>query len=257
MTEYICSVKQSVAKSGPLSRDGKFMAELDIVKDLAKQALTIPTLTGDFDNSLWDRAQRLVRNVEHICRLPELGKTSLQIDRFSLYAATYFSDAGLARHLKTKETGGKSVISNTNGNDLLDFCTQIVEEKLEDAIDKTKIKKINRIITESCSRFTRMTEAMILSDARNLDDTGATGIFNEFRRFVSHGKGASDALKGWERKIDYGYWQARLKEGFRFEAVRKLAEQRLAAAEYFMNQLNVENTAQDLGELTIESLGEK
>ena len=94
---------------------------------------------------------------------------------------------------------------------------------------------------------------MILSDARNLDDTGAVGIFNEFRRFVSRGKSTSDALQGWKRKIDYGYWQARLKEDFRFDAVRKLAERRLAAAEYFMKQLKVENTAKDLEELSVDS----
>jgi hypothetical protein len=80
------------------------------------------------------------------------------------------------------------------------------------------------------------------------------GIFNEFRRYVVHGKGASDALQSWKRKIDYRYWDARLKESFRFESVRKLAAQRFTAAEYFMNQLAVENAARDLEELVIESL---
>ncbi len=229
------------------------MAELDIVRDLAKQALVIRTPASEHDNSLWDRAQRLVRNVEHICRLPELGKASMQIDSFCLYAATYFSDAGLAHQLRAKGSGAKLAISDANGNDLLDFSTQIVEEKLKTVVDETRIKRINRIITESCSCSSRRLEAMIFSDARNLDDTGAVGIFNEFRRFVSHGKSTSDALQGWKRKIDYGYWQARLKEDFRFEAVRKLAERRLAAAEYFMKQLKVENTAKDLEELSVDS----
>jgi hypothetical protein len=50
----------------------------------------------------------------------------------------------------------------------------------------------------------------------------------------------------WRKQIDYRYWQARLKDSFRFEDVRKLAEQRLAVAEQFMNQLQQETEARDL-----------
>jgi len=98
---------------------------------------------------------------------------------------------------------------------------------------------------------------MILSDARNLDDMGAMGIFNEFRRYIIGGKSICDALQSWKMKIDYRYWQARLKKSFRFESVRKLAEQRLSAAEHFMNQLEVETEAQDLNELIAESLAKR
>ncbi len=231
-----------------------FMSELDVVRDLAKQTLIIPTSTSDVDNSLWDRAQRLVHNAKHICQLPELAKAGLQIDRFCLITATYFSDAGIAGHLKAEETTATSALSNAKNDYLLDLCTKVVEEKLESCIDKARIKKINTIITESNGHFTKSTEAMILSDARNLDDMGATGIFNEFRRLASHGKGLCDALQSWKKKIDYRYWQARLKESFRFESVRKLAEQRLSAAEYFMNQLKVETDAQDLRELIIKKM---
>ena len=94
---------------------------------------------------------------------------------------------------------------------------------------------------------------MILSDARNLDDMGVVGIFSEFRRNVIEGKGVCDALQIWKRKVDYRYWQARLKESFRFEQVRKVAEQRLSAAECFMNQLKAEAEARDVERLTVDS----
>ena len=63
------------------------MSELDIIREIAQQVLVVPTLKGTKDNSLWDRTQRLVRNVEHICRLPEVAKLEAQIDRFCLIAA--------------------------------------------------------------------------------------------------------------------------------------------------------------------------
>ena len=101
---------------------------------------------------------------------------------------------------------------------------------------------------------TDLTEAKILSDSRNLDDMGAVGIYNEFRRDVIGGKGVSDIMESWKRKVDYRYWQARLKESFRFETVRKIAVQRFAATEYIMNQLKIENAAQDLEDVLLESL---
>ena len=61
-------------------------------------------------------------------------------------------------------------------------------------------------------------------------------------------------LESWRRKVDYRYWQARLKESYRFESVRMLAERRFGATEFFMNQLDVEHAARDLEELLLESM---
>lgn len=132
--------------------------------------------------------------------------------------------------------------------DLCNISTQTVSDNLADVITDTRIDKINRIITESFNRFTDVTEAKILSDGRGLEDLGVAGLLGEFRRQLMDGKGVSDVLESWKRKIEYGYWQARLKESFRFAAVRTIAKKRFAATERFMNQLATENTAGDLEE---------
>jgi len=231
------------------------MSEIDIIREIARQSLCVSTATGAADNWLWDRTQRLLRNVERICELPELAEANLPIDRFALVAAAYFCESGLGRYNEAEEMPSKPVLADIRFSDLLDFSTQIVTEKLTGKLAAAKINKINRIIVESGGNSTDMTEAMILSDARNLDDMGAMGMFNEFRRYAIQGKGASGALQSWQRKIDYRYWQARLKESFRFESVRVLAQRRHLAAEYFMNQLAIENSADDLEEIVMEVSG--
>lgn len=230
------------------------MSELDVIRDTAQQLLIVPTLSGEKDNFLLDRTQRIVRNVEHICRLPELTANNLLIDRFCLIAAAWFSDTGFAKYLDEQDLSSRIVLSDITAADIRDFSTQIVNDKLSGALNGQKIDKIDKIIIESSNRFTNMTEAMVLSDARNLDDIGAVGIFNEFRRYVVHGRGVADVLQSWKRKIDYQYWQARLKEGFRFDSVRQLAQQRFEAAQFFMNHLSDENNAKDIEELILETL---
>ena len=80
------------------------MSELDIIREIAQQVLVVPTLKGTKDNSLWDRTQRLVRNVEHICRLPEVAKTRIADRPLLPDRAAYFSDAGFAHYADAEDT---------------------------------------------------------------------------------------------------------------------------------------------------------
>ena len=98
---------------------------------------------------------------------------------------------------------------------------------------------------------------MVLSDGRGLEDLGAAGLLGGLRGQLIDGKSVSSMLESWKRKIEYGYWQARLKESFRFSAVRQIAEWRFAAVEQFMNQLATENTAVDMEKQLAEMLEKK
>lgn len=222
------------------------MSKLDDIQNHAEKALRVYTKAGGVDCFFWDRSQRLVRNIELICQLPDLATTNLQIDRFCLTTAAYFSVSGLAYSLNGESANHKSQSFNGNGNGFLKRSAEITAEKLDGLIEAGRIDKIANIITESENRFSNRTESMILSDARNLDDFGTIGIVNEFRQHARNGRGISDVLGIWQRKIEYGYWQARLKESFRFESVRKIAEQRFLATEHFMEQLEIENTSRDM-----------
>ncbi len=102
------------------------MSEIDIIREVARQVLMVPTLTGTPDNWLWDRAQRIVRNVEHICRLPELVKQDLAVDRFCLIGAAYFSDTGFARYSDAEDPSSRMVLADVTPTDLLDFSTELI-----------------------------------------------------------------------------------------------------------------------------------
>lgn len=232
------------------------MPEIDAVRKTAQQVLAIPTVTGKCDNWLWDRTQRVVRNVDHICRMSEISEANLAIDRFCLICAAYFSDSGFLHYSDPEEITSRVVLADLNVIDLRDFSVQVVGDNLAVVLSDAKIEKICKIIIESSNKFSEIIEAKILSDARSLDDMGAVGIFNEFRRHIVHGKGATDALNSWQRKVDYRYWEARLNESFRFESVRKIADRRFHSAEYFMKQLSIENSGKDLEEVAMESLDE-
>jgi len=230
------------------------MTQIDTIKEIAQRVLQFPTNVGMGNNWLWDRTVRIVGNAEIVCRMPEVAGANMAVDRFCLTAAAYFADTGFMNYIGIETIKAGLVLADINTNDLREFSTQIVFEQLGDVLDKSKLNKINRIISESNDRFSEMNEAMILSDARNLEDIGVIGVFNEFCACGVHGKGVCDVLESWKKKVDYRYWEARLKESFSFESVRKVAVRRFARAEELMNQLVVENSAKDIKEVTLESL---
>jgi hypothetical protein len=231
------------------------MSEIDVIKNIAAESLAVSSLSVETDCSLWDRAQRIARNVEHICRFPELVEGNLPVDRFCVQAAAYFSDAGFARYANAKDTNASAVLADLTVAELCQLSTKVVTDKLDGEVADGKIKKINKIIVEATTKNAKSAESRILSDARGLEDVGAVGIFNEFRKIVINGSGVSDALSGWKRKIDYRYWEIRLNESFCFESSAKIAKQRFAVAEKFMGQLAAEHTGRDLEEIVIESVG--
>lgn len=233
------------------------MPDLDTIQKIARKTLTLPALSGGPDNWLWDRSLRILRNTEHICRLPELAEKAIAIDRFCLAAAVYFADSGLVRFLKGQKASKQFVSADVTSSELCNLSTQTVSDVLADILSASRIDKINTIISESFNRFTDVTEGMILSDGRGLEELGAAGLIGGLREHFIHGKGVSEMLESWKRKVEYGYWQARLKESFRFEGVRRVAEQRFAAVEALMNQLAMENVAGDLEKELAQMLEKK
>lgn len=222
------------------------MSDIDLVKQIAEE-----TIAGS-SKWLWDRCRRIVRNCELICQLDEVAQANLPIEHFCLSAAAYFSDAGFIRFAESGKMANGVVLSEVNVHDLRKFSTQIVSDKLADTAAESKIDKINKIIIESSTSSSKLAEAKILSDGRGLEDMGAVGVFNEFRKYAFHGDGVGDSLIGWKRRVDYKYWQARLDESFSFESVAKIASRRFAAAETFMNQLGDENFGRDIEDLILE-----
>lgn len=229
------------------------VVQTERIGQLAEEVLTFPDLSGRTDRWLWERACRIARYTEAICKLPEIQNKGESIDLFCLLSAAYFSDAGLKLYIKARKISFTLAALELRGRELRNFSIQILKEKENDPILKGKIEPICRIILESENRMTRQIEAQILSDARGLDDIGIFGLLQDFRRCLAQGKGARALLEGWNRKIEYRYWEARLKEGFHFRSVRQIAQSRFEAAEKCIRQMRAEYSAGDLQNIPLES----
>ncbi|HUB26793.1 MAG TPA: hypothetical protein VL992_15315, partial [Tepidisphaeraceae bacterium] len=57
---------------------------------------------------------------------------------------------------------------------------------------------------------------------------GLIGLFNQAMLLGLGGEGVDAVAAACDKREQYGYWEARLKDGFHYDAVREIARRRLA-----------------------------
>ena len=107
----------------------------------------------------------------------------------------------------------------------------------EEFVKGDLLERATKILREMPQRSTKMDEAKLLADAVNLDDFGITGLVMQAMQLAKQNAGVEQVADGFEKRREYGYWEARLKDGFFFDAVRKLAIARLRRASEMVDLL--------------------
>ncbi len=184
--------------------------ELELVDD---RGTTGPRLVGD--------ARRLLRRVE---RLIGAGAVAAVMERDALELSCYAVQ--LPMRLVTGSRLG--VLS------LKDRCEQAAElmvMTLAEQADEQLLDRSARLIHETPQRNPVLDEAKLLADALNLDDFGISGLLRQAIRLGVLGQGVEQVVEAMEKRSQYGYLEARLKEHFHFDASRAIARSRLAAIE--------------------------
>ena len=219
------------------------MVERKELIEAARKVLTGPSMLAREDTFLLDHALRVLRYMDAILEFEEVR--SLRVDRICLDGAALFHDAAWVRLERERRESPAYSAATMSADEIRDYSAEMAAEELKGLLDNRQIGQLQEIIRNYQSRTTRLAEAMVLSDACNLDDLGAIGVWRELRRFALEGRGIEDALTSWRRKIDYGYFAARINDTFRFAESRKWAEARLKRLEHFMAEMRRENEAQD------------
>ncbi len=96
--------------------------------------------------------------------------------------------------------------------------------------DEALLDRTTRILHEMPHRSPMLDEAKLLADAVNLDDFGVIGIVLLTIQLARQGDGVQQLAEGCEKREQYGYWDARLRDGFHFAPIREIARNRLEAA---------------------------
>jgi len=144
-------------------------------------------------------------------------------------------------------TPGPATIGKLGVTPLRERCEQsarLLVEQLGETIDESLLDRAVRVLLEIPEKSPVQDEARLLADAINLEDFGVSGVLIQAARLATIGRGIRLVLEAFDQRERYGYWDARLHDGFHFESSRQLARQRLTAARQTVAALKQELAAQ-------------
>ena len=199
-----------------------------------EQALGVVDDHGTVGPRLIDDAARLWRRVERFLEMNLVPRDGLDLDALELACVALQLPQRRSRTLPTgrPQRGTLRERAEEAAELLLGVAGGEAEELLLD--------RATRLLHEMPHRSPMLDEARLLADAVNLDDFGAVGVVLQIIQLARQGEGPLDLAEGCEARELYGYWDARLKDGFHFEAVRQIAIRRLETTRTVCGLLSAE-----------------
>lgn len=220
------------------------MSELETLR-AAAESLLLPEdgpLAGD--RWLWEHSLRVADYCVILAQAPEVAHDPPNVDLLRL--AAWFHDAGWAIQAREEQI----TRWQTLGRPTSDLQRELAANELVQRAGKlasTDLVQHASIIIRACSdRDTDLTEAIVLSEAENLDDIGLLYSLRQFRQYQAEGRPLSQFIETWQRQNEYQYWDMRIRDGLRFESSRAIARERVAAVQHMMSSLRSAISGEDL-----------
>ena len=186
-----------------------------------EQALGVVDDHGTVGPRLLDDAERLWRRVERFVGMKLVAAEGLDLEALEL--ACYSLQLPLRRS-RTLPTGKQQ---RGTLRERAEEAAELLLGVAGGEVDEMLLDRAARMLHEMPHRSPMIDEARLLADAVNLDDFGAVGVALQVIQLARQGEGPVQLAEGCEARELYGYWEARLKDGFHFEAVRQIAIRRL------------------------------
>ncbi len=217
---------------------------IEEMRERARADLLIRLEAGSADPVLWEHAERVCRCALAVADLP--GVVTDSIDRDALQAAAWYHNAGWQVQYMSGQVPATEILLRPTSDLSRELAADWVRERLEGVVSPKALELASRAIRECNNRRTSIVEARILADANNLEDIGPQALGLLVRKQISDGKTLADWLESWKRQEEYHYWQARLKDGFHFPQVRRIAEERCDLMRRFVADLDRTLTLSDV-----------
>lgn len=196
-----------------MSLDAKVTQRMErALNEVDDRGMTGPRLVDDA-RRLWRRMQQFMA----LGLIPSVSETTAM--ELALYA--------LQLPFRQSSAPASGKLGQSNLKERAEQAAEMLVGLLGGEVDERMLDQTTRLLHELPHRSPMLDEAKLLADAVNLDDFGVTGLLLQAIQLARQGGGLHQWIEGAEKREQYGYWDARLKDGFHFEPVRRLAQQRL------------------------------
>jgi hypothetical protein len=195
------------------------------LREYVEQALGVVDDQGTHGPRLLDDAARLWARVERFIAMHLVHEG---LDREALELACYAMQLPNRKGKGPGKGSGRGGATRSTLRDRAEESAELLVGIAGPEVDESLLDRATRILQEMPHRSPMLDEAKLLADAVNLEDFGVIGLIVQTVQLARAGEGVARLAEGCEKREQYGYWDARLKDGFHFEAVRQIALRRLS-----------------------------
>jgi hypothetical protein len=217
---------------GDVRTDAGMPLQPDLLKRLERVLSTLDD-QGSLGPRLRGDAARLWRRVSNWLSMNLIGPGA-EVDALEL--------ACYALQLPPRQARGimPGRLGRTNLRERCEQSAELLVSLVGSDVEEGLLDRTTRLLHEVPQRQPVLDEAKILADALNLEDFGVIGLILQTVQLALQGEGVDDLAAALEKREEYGYWEARLKDGFHFEQIRALATRRLATTRKVAKMLSDE-----------------
>ncbi|HWE02364.1 MAG TPA: hypothetical protein VG326_08120 [Tepidisphaeraceae bacterium] len=194
-----------------------------LVQHLQK-TLTVVDDHGASSTRLLDEARRLWNRVRRFTGITPINPAKLDTEAMELACYALQFPQRRSRSVPVGRAARPS--ARERSEEAIEMLIRAAgKEASEELLERTA-----RVLREMHQRPPGIDEAKLLTDAVSLDDFGVVGLLRLAVQTARKGGSVTEIADGIEKRIQYGYWEARLKDGFYFESTQSFARRRLANA---------------------------
>lgn len=216
----------------------------ETISERARNGFLSEKSTGDLGLLLWEHSERVAQSARKIVSLPEVRSSNP--DEVAIFAAALFHHSGWILRARAKQSlAGDQMFAPLSEADR-DLGATLLQESLDGVVPAKTLARAVHAIRTSRDRDTNSMEGIVVAEADSLDEFGVLALWSTVRRVSTERRGIQAAIETWQRQREYRFWEARLNDSFRFDAVRSVARRRLARFAVLMEQLAEEHSGSDV-----------
>lgn len=216
----------------------------DRIWNRARADLVVTTELGDEDLFLWEHSARVARNAQQIAKLPAVQ--ALSPDEGAILGAALYHEAGWIARFKEGAIRRDEILMRPLSDADREQGSLILERSLSKLLPRDSLTRAVQAVRLFNERVIESIEGQVITEADNLDEFGVLSLWATVRRGVVDGKAVQAAIDTWRRRKEYRFWEARLKDAFRFDEVRRVATKRLEKLERLMQELEEQHEGADI-----------
>jgi hypothetical protein len=214
------------------ARKDAFMSlEAKVRRQLA-QALESVDEQGTRGSRLIDDAGRLWARMRKFIAMHLVAEPDEEALEMACYA--------LQLPMRQAKPPSSGKLGRTNLRERAEQSAELLVTAMGDHVPEDLLDRATRLLQEMPHRPPMLEDARLLADALNLEDFGIVGLLVQMIQLTRQGDGVVQLVEGADKREQYGYWEARLKDGFHFEPIRQIARRRLVHARQVAKMLQEE-----------------